>query len=262
MRCFIKNFFEYDVFSHSAQCAFYFMLSLFPFLFLTTHFAVLFSISNDSILNAIRYAFPKTIYNLIVYNFHTLQLENNKLTFYLYIILALWSSSLFINSLKNSINFSTHIKSKKNFIYNRFLSVIFTLISAVIISGTLFITLAASILLRYLSTYLKLDGLGFFITKSVSFFTVIIDLILLYMFLPINRIKFKTAIPGALFSAIGIIAASNIYSFYINNIANPSKLYGALGSIIMLMIWLYIISFILITGGIINNFLSKEKLQK
>lgn len=258
MRCFIKYYLKSNILAYSAQCAFYFLLSLFPFLFLATNAAILFSISNDALLDAIRYAFPKNVYNLVLYNFHTLQASGNNKTLIFYIFLSMWSSSMFIGALKFALRQNVQKSTEKSFVYYRLLSVIITVIFAVLISSTFYVTLLVNVLLGYL----KLDGFGNILTKSISFCAVIIDLILLYMFLPPKRLKFKEAIPGAVFSASGVLASSGGFSFYINNIANPTKLYGTLGSVVMLMIWLFICSFILITGGLINNYLQLYKTSK
>ena len=80
---------------------------------------------------------------------------------------------------------------------------------------------------------------------------------LLYKFSPTPEegldIKLKDTIPGALFAAIGWIITSMIFSFYVNNFGNYSKTYGSLGGIIILLIWLYIASIMIILGGEING---------
>jgi len=55
-----------------------------------------------------------------------------------------------------------------------------------------------------------------------------------------------------MFSTIGIIVSTAIFSYYANNIADYSYMYGSLASIIVLMILVYVISYIMVVGIAIN----------
>ena len=60
-------------------------------------------------------------------------------------------------------------------------------------------------------------------------------------------------LPGAIFATIGWILASGAFSYYVNNFANYSKAYGSLGAVIILLVWLYITSIMIVLGGEING---------
>lgn len=57
---------------------------------------------------------------------------------------------------------------------------------------------------------------------------------------------------GAIFATGGFIISTAIYSYYVNNIADYSYMYGNLSNIIILMILVYVISYILVIGIAIN----------
>jgi membrane protein len=67
-----------------------------------------------------------------------------------------------------------------------------------------------------------------------------------------NRIKIKSTLFGSIFSTLGWIIASILFSFYVNNFANYAVTYGSLGGVIVFLMWLYIISMLIILGGEIN----------
>ncbi|MBR6949727.1 MAG: YihY/virulence factor BrkB family protein [Bacilli bacterium] len=75
---------------------------------------------------------------------------------------------------------------------------------------------------------------------------------LLYITAPDERIKSKTTTKGAIFTTIGWVIASEIYSIYIGAFTNYDKFYGSISNIVILLIWLYIISYIFVLGMIIN----------
>ena len=57
---------------------------------------------------------------------------------------------------------------------------------------------------------------------------------------------------GAIFTTIGWSLATVVYSFYVTNFTNYNLFYGSLTNIIVMMIWIYLLSYILMFGMAIN----------
>lgn len=74
----------------------------------------------------------------------------------------------------------------------------------------------------------------------------------IYTVAPNKKIKSKYVNKGTLFSTFGLVVSTAIYSYYVNNIADYSVLYGNLSNIIVLMILIYVTSYILVVGIAIN----------
>jgi membrane protein len=87
---------------------------------------------------------------------------------------------------------------------------------------------------------------GFPVASMLVVFT------LLYWMTPNRRLTLNEVIPGAVFTTLGWIVTSLLFSFYVNHFGNYSKTYGSLGGVIVLLIWLYISSIIVLLGGEIN----------
>jgi len=75
----------------------------------------------------------------------------------------------------------------------------------------------------------------------------------IYTLAPDKRIPSRFVNKGVIFTTIGWVLATAIYSYYANNIANYSLIYGSLSSIIVLMIWIYVMAYILVVGIAINT---------
>lgn len=75
---------------------------------------------------------------------------------------------------------------------------------------------------------------------------------LMYMIAPTNKITSETTVKGALFTTIGWILASEIYSFYIATFSQYSVFYGSISNVVILLLWVYILSYIFVLGLIIN----------
>lgn len=72
---------------------------------------------------------------------------------------------------------------------------------------------------------------------------------------PLGRESWKVMWPGALVFVPLWILFSVLFSQYVNNMGNFSKIYGPMGAITILMIWLYLTSFALLVGGEVNALL-------
>lgn len=84
---------------------------------------------------------------------------------------------------------------------------------------------------------------------------------LLYVIAPDEHIESMTTTQGAIFTTIGWIIATEIYSFYIGSFTSYDKFYGSISNIIILLLWIYILSYIFVLGMIINAGTYKEKTQ-
>jgi len=67
------------------------------------------------------------------------------------------------------------------------------------------------------------------------------------------RQKIRDTIAGTMFSMFSWIVISACFSYYMNNIARYSFLYGSIGAFIILLLWFYLSNTILLTGCAINS---------
>ncbi len=255
MKKLLAVLFEKDIDSSAAQVAFYFLIALFPFLFIISKLTAIFSISNDSILELLFFVFPENTYQLIYQNLQTLTANSDSVMIFISILLALWSASRVTNALKKTFGYNYPEPIPMNLVYTRLISVLFTMIFAFLVLFSFFALLLLNVISGFITTYFGIGAIANLLSMIVTVGIAVVDLVFIYMYLPPKRIPFKAALPGAVFSTIGFWVASFAFSYYVNNIANFTRLYGALASLVILMLWLYICSYIIILGGEINNLL-------
>lgn len=261
---FVKVLLKANLFSYSAQVAFYFLLALFPFLFLLISLTAWLPLTEADVLNAVSMLFPEATSEVILANIKTLTAgSSSPAMWFFYIILALWSSSMLINSLKVAF-MSYYGKSvEKGFLYLRLFSLIMTVIVAVIIIFSLFASLAFNVVTAYMASALHISNVPRAISAAATFCIAVFDLIFIYRYLPPEKIKFRDTVPGALLASGGFVLSSYLFTLYINNFANFTRLHGALSSVIVLIIWLFICAALILMGGILNSFLIKtNKISK
>ena len=76
---------------------------------------------------------------------------------------------------------------------------------------------------------------------------------------PDKKLVGKHISGGALFTTAAWIGITSLYSFYINNFANYSVFYGSLANIVVLMIWVYFLSYAFVIGMAMNYHQDLEK---
>ena len=76
---------------------------------------------------------------------------------------------------------------------------------------------------------------------------------LLYTMAPDKHIASKYVNKGAVFTTVGWLIVTAVYSYYANNVANYNLFYGGLSGLVILMMWIYIIAYIFVIGIAINT---------
>ncbi|MDZ7672338.1 MAG: YihY/virulence factor BrkB family protein [Halanaerobiales bacterium] len=253
----VKRYIKHDISAYAALMAFFLTLSMFPFLIIL--FAVLaeFSLDTYVVINAIELFFPAEVHNLVLeFISQNIVLRDLKLLS-ISVIGALWASSRGIRALMLSLNMAYEVKETRNYFVVKFIDILYTVL---IIFGITFLLTLPNIgreFFTYVRQYLYISPRIVEIVSLLKTFVlpiaIFLIIITLYMFLPNKRQPLVNVLPGTVFTVIGWTALSYFFTIFVNYIANFSFLYGSLSTIIILMLWLYFSSIILILGGELNS---------
>ena len=85
---------------------------------------------------------------------------------------------------------------------------------------------------------------------------------LLYITAPDEKIASSSTVKGAIFTTVGWVIASEIYSIYLGAFTSYDKFYGSISNIVILLLWIYIIAYIFVIGMIINAGTYKEETEQ
>ena len=175
----------------------------------------------------------------------------------------MWSASSGFRAVIKGLNKAYDINDKRSFIKRAFIAIVFTMALVLVIMLTLTMLVFGEIIGNYLISIIPFKDFITSIWNLSRFIIVILMMIMIfaciYRYAPAKRIAWKEVYPGAIICTLGWITASLIFSYYVNNIANYSRLYGSIGAIFVLMTWLYIASIILIVGAEFNSVLRVKK---
>ncbi|RLL40364.1 YihY/virulence factor BrkB family protein [Oceanobacillus piezotolerans] len=247
---------EVDVFGWAAQLAYFFLLSLFPFLLFLFNLIGYIPIDSQMILDFIGQYAPSEITTLIETNVNQILNQQNGGLLSIGIIGTLWAASNAVNAIMKAFNKAYGIEEDRSFIAMRLLAVVLTVAMVMVIIISLLLPIFGRIIGEFIFSFFGLSddflqvwGTLRWVISTVIFFIV---LLALYKLAPNKIIYFRDAVWGAILGTILWQIVSFGFSFYVNEIANYSANYGSLGTIIILMLWFYLFGIIILLGGVVN----------
>ena len=94
---------------------------------------------------------------------------------------------------------------------------------------------------------------------SVALILLFVLFLSLYVILPNRKTKLRRQLPGAVIASLAWAVCSYGFSIYMDIYSRISKVYGSLGGIIAVMLWLYLCMWILFMGAEINCYRARPK---
>jgi len=174
-------------------------------------------------------------------------------------ITALWSASRGLLAIIKGLNSIYGVEEKRGFIKMRLVTMLYMLAFMLTLIITLVVLVFGGVIAGWLTETFPFfeDGSIFFTWTRwlVGFCLLVLFFWALYSFAPGRKTRSIKEFPGAFICALGWLGFSALYSFYVNNFANYSYLYGSLTAIVLLMLWLYFCMNILFFGAEVNVFL-------
>ena len=85
---------------------------------------------------------------------------------------------------------------------------------------------------------------------------------ILYWAAPNVNLPFRLISPGAVFFVLAWLVASYLFGIYVSNFGNYNATYGALGAVVILLIWFYLTGFLLLVGMEVNAYLARQKMPE
>lgn len=267
VKFFIQSLLSGTLSSRAASVSFSFFLAIFPgIIFLFTLIPIIpIDGFQETLLLALDGALPdgvRTItHETIVDLINTPREGLSSFNF----LLALFFATNGIFSLTDEFNNTSLFAEKRNYFKQRLVALILvfiltflliTAISLVIFSGYIIDWLVekhwlggGSELTAYLVNWISIFLLYYF---AISF---------LYYLGPAKRKSWQFFSAGGTFATLFLILTSLAFSYYVNNLNNYNKIYGSIGTILIVMLWININSFVLLIGFELNASIKKARME-
>jgi membrane protein len=245
-----------DLSGLAAQTTYYLFLSLFPFLIFLISILAYTPLDEATVFTALRNILPIQTARLLADIVNEVLINGSLGLLSFGMISALWSTSKGIKSLIKGINRAYDVKETRSYLKVQLIIFVTTLTIPLLIFTNFSLLVLGNTLGRKIFTLIGIDGIYLHIWNITRFLLPILFMIifftLFYRYAPCRQLKIKEVISGAIFTSIMWILISLVFSFYVKNFGNFAKLYGSVGSIIVLLLWLNISSLVIYVGGEIN----------
>ena len=242
----------------AAQISFYLMLSVVPILILIIQMLGLIGISMETALNVVEQYTGNRISNVlsIIFEFSSIGFGN-----IIFLIIALWAGSRASFAISRIANYTMTEgrNTGKNYFIERARAIVTMLLTMISLVVAIVILCYGKIILIGALTALRIDDTSFvdsfwlWLRWPLAFILYFFIIGYNFYILPTVRKPFRTVIPGALFASIGMLIVSWAYTFYTSSLVNFDIMYGALSSVVALMIWFLLLSWVLILGLMCNK---------
>ena len=230
-----------------------FVLAIIPMFTVIFLIASIFSISVDSIINLIDDTIPSYIGNIII---EIISSKNYTLSIGILNIITFYASSKGMYAIVEASN-SLYNNPKRSITKDRLKAVLILLLLVFSLLVLILIPIIGGKILDFLNKYnivtSYITNIYHILKWPITFFVLFVNIILTYIISPSVRVKVKDVIPGAFITTIMWIIFTVIFSNYLTHFTKYDVVYGALSSVTVLLIWIYILSYILILGIVINT---------
>ncbi len=245
---------------YTAQASFFIILSIFPFFLLFLNIIGMTSITSQSIINLLNTYAPDTIKPLLIQIIEELYTHVSGTAISIAAIVAIWSASKGVLSVMFGLYEISKIHQNRNYFISRFISMMYTILFVFSIIITMVLLVFGNSIFNFLISLLpflkEISVLTLILRYLVSFLILSIFFIIIYKIANFKLTTIRKTLPGAMFSSLGWLVFSYVFSIYIDNFSNMSYMYGSLTAFIILMIYFCI--YILFIGAEINKKLYPE----
>lgn len=235
--------------------AFFFVMSIIPLITLIVFFGSFLNIPTNDLLNFFNTALPQGVGSMLVPAFTESSISFGTIAL---VTLTFFIASNGANSIITTSNTLYNVKAD-DFVRRRIKSIVLT----VIIIGLLLFMFLIPIFGEYVVDIIGnfFDGNKVHDTLNIIYSIIKIPVSLLYIYFnikliytlaPDKNVKSSDSTGGAIFTTISWVIVTQIYSYYVTNLSNYSRVYGNLSNIIILMLYMYLLAYVFVIGMAFN----------
>ncbi|MCA0428024.1 MAG: YihY/virulence factor BrkB family protein [Bacteroidetes bacterium] len=256
---FIRKLNQSDINTRASALSFTFFLALFPtVIFFFTLIAYLpLSVSHDEILFFIKEAIPINVYETIRETLEDILKNQRGGLLSIGFFSAMYFSTNGFHSLMVQLNKFSHFPDTRPFWKQRLVAIGMAFFITFLILFSVLVLTTGTLVLSYLNKvkYFPSQIIPFLIS---SFTFLVVGIIVLglvgaiYYFAPSRQRKWRFFSAGAVFATVVTLITTYGFSQYVNHFNSYNKVYGSIGVLIVIMMLIYINTFILLLGYELN----------
>lgn len=267
---FFRGLWQGSITTRASALSFKFFLALFPAIifFFTLIPYIPVAGFQDTLLTLLQNILPKQAYAVAINTLEDIITQEHGSLLSLGFIATLYFSTSGISGIMDAFNDSIHVKETRSFLKQKLSAVIMVLIISILVILAITLIISGSWLLDYLVKERILESVITINTLIVTKWLIIIALFFfmisfLYYLAPAKRERFRFISAGSTLATLLFMLTSVGFNYYISNFSQYNKLYGSIGTLIIMLMWIYINAIVLLIGFELNiSIMNARKLKK
>lgn len=247
-----------NVYNGAAALAYFLTLAIFPaVIFLLTLLPYLPIPHLDSaIFDLLQQAMPKKTADVFLDVVRNIMSEKKGGLLSFGLLATIWAASNGTYAIMQQLNITYDVKEGRSFLKTRLTAVLLTLGLGVLMLGAFGLIVLGGEIQKWLEGAVG-GSEALLVAFAVFRWAVVAAAILLafaltYYFGPDVEQRFRFITPGSIAGAVTFIAATLGLRLYVTNFSNYDAMYGSLGAVVVLMLWLYLTGLVLLLGSEVN----------
>jgi membrane protein len=247
-----------DVFNLAAQQAYYFFFALFPALLALISIASFFPIENltGEITTLLQRVAPEDVTAIVTDQIRQIGQSNSGGILTLAFFFTLWSSSSAVVAVCSTLNAAYDVTEGRAWWKVRLTAIGLTVGMALFILISMTLIIAGPTLAEKIAEVMHLGPVFTWSWKilqwPVVFMMVVTAVALVYYFAPDVEQDWVWITPGSVLATMLWVLASLGFRFYVTNFASYNETYGAIGGVMVLLLWFYVSGIALLVGAELN----------
>ena len=263
-----SNTVEHEIGKSAAALTYYLLFAMFPMLIFVNNLLGMLNWNVTAISNILLPVLPGEVVSMLEAYLIYIQGESSPVLLWFSLAFFVWFPLRAVRSLTNDVRLAYQLGKPtdpvryalRQMVFALFFLVIVTLTLVLCVLGRRFISAVAGRLEQ--GHALKIPALGLNLWQYLRFLLLgalmFLILVLLYTVAQDKRPPIRTLLPGIALSLVSWLVISIGFSMYVENFGKYSIIYGTLGTVIVLLIWLYMTSYLLILGAELNAALARS----
>jgi len=268
---FAKEIDQLTMFNRAASLAFNFMLAFFPatiFLFTLIPYVPIKNFQGQ-LLSLLSTVLPYNAYMAFQNTIEDIVRHHNGKLLSIGFITALYFATNGITILMRDFNKSSLMAEKRSWLKRRLIAIALTIVISFSLLIAITVMTGGEAIIGYLKSHIDSKGHFWVVIIAFSRWVIVIavfffSISLLYRYGPANKIKWKFLNTGSIMATTLAVLTTMGFNYYINNFSSYNKVYGSIGTLIILMIWIQLNALILLIGFELNASIdySKRNIKK
>jgi len=268
LRLLVTNFFEHDVGKNAAALAYYLLFALFPLLIFLSNVLGLLKLDITSIIQVLHRILPNDIVGLVESYLEHVSHTSSPALLWFALIFSIWFPMRAAKGLMDDVRLAYHLDKPENPITYTFRQLAYTMVLLLVMGLTLLFSVLGKQVLGYINYLIPENTMriSVYFIEIWQYIRFVPVALLMYAALGTlyaasldKRQAIKDILPGIIAALTSWMIVSIGFSFYVENFANYSVIYGTLGAVIVLLMWLYMTAVILILGAELNAAILKVR---